>query len=652
MAARKQSNSRAKKEVPKMQSIGYASLGNDADIDYAKASAGSQTTRTRRNRAATIERSDKYKNIKEGIIPFKRSNSNYSSGTSIDLSEAIELCQRAYYNVSVFRNTIDLMAEFSSDEIYLTGGTKKSKDFINAWLKKINIWDLQDQFFREYYRSGNVFLFRYDTELLKSDILKIVNVFGSKEAKAATELSIPSKYVILNPVDVEVDDSVSFADGKFHKRLTDYEVMVLKNHRKDYEEAMDVYNSLPKEIQDKIDKHKGGELIRIELPPEKVKAVFYKKQDYEPFAIPMGFPVLEDINWKMELKKVDMAISRTVQQAILLVTIGNDEIGVNQDHISALQSIFLNESVGRVLVSDYTTEAQFVIPEIASILDPKKYEIVDRDIKLGLNNIIIGEEKFSSTTVKAQIFIERLRQAREAFLNNFLIPEIKRLSKVMGFKTFPTPKFVEIRLSDDRDLVRSIVRLIELGILTAEEGIEAIETGRLPSNEESLESQQQYKSLRDKGLYEPMIGGKKDDVGRPGGTKEGGRDKSGNKQTPAGGSVEDFYSISKIKAAFGEYVKCGNSTAKFYKKANKKKTLSDQDRLNIESISSIIMVNETSDKWADEKVIEKYVKAPTDKNLEMVRQVEEIAAYHQLEPHLAAILNASILEDNEKPNNL
>lgn len=46
----------------------------------------------------------------------------------------------------------------------------------------------------------------------------------------------------------------------------------------------------------------------------------------------MGYPVLEDINWKAEMKKMDMAIARTMQQAILLVTMGTEpeKGGVNQ----------------------------------------------------------------------------------------------------------------------------------------------------------------------------------------------------------------------------------------------------------------------------------------------------------------------------------
>ena len=36
--------------------------------------------------------------------------------------------------------------------------------------------------------------------------------------------------------------------------------------------------------------------IRIKLDPGHLVYSFYKKQDYEPFAVPFGYPVLDDIN--------------------------------------------------------------------------------------------------------------------------------------------------------------------------------------------------------------------------------------------------------------------------------------------------------------------------------------------------------------------
>ena len=478
-----------------------------AGIKEIKASDG----KLRRNRSATIERTDKYANITNGLIPFNRSTTNIYSASNMDVRDAVILCQKAYYNFAIFRNTIDLMTEFSTSNIYFKGGSQKSRDFFEALFDKINLWSFQDKFFREYYRSGNVFIYRFDTNIKEDDLIKITQTFGV--SKAASVI-LPARYIIINPADIQIGGNISFVSNKFYKVLSDYELERLRNPRT--EEDQEVYNALPDDVKETIKKKTNNAVMPLDTA--RLVAVFYKKQDYEPFSVPMGYPVLEDINAKAEMRKMDMAVTRTTQQAILLVTMGTDpdKGGVNQKNLEAMQSLFQNESVGRVLIADYTTKAQFVIPAIADLLDPKKYEVIDKDIQIGLNNILIGDEKFANQSIKVQVFIERLKQAREAFINEFLFPEIVRISKSLGFKNYPTPYFEDIDLKDDIQYARIYNRLVELGVLTPEEGLTAIETGRLPDPEASLESQVKYKELRDQGYYTPLIGGSQPQAGRPG----------------------------------------------------------------------------------------------------------------------------------------
>jgi hypothetical protein len=465
-------------------------------------------TRTRRNVAADIPRTDRFRNIENGMIPFKYSH-GVKNNSNIDVRDTIILCQKAYYNFSVFRNTIDLMTEFSISDLYYTGGSKKSREFFETLFRKINIGDLQSRFFREYYRSGNVFLYRFNAKMDRSDALKINQTFGL--AQASDELEIPAKYIILNPSDIQLQGSITFSTGIYYKVVTDYELQKLRYPQT--EEEQEVYESLPEETKKLIQSSKnvGAAAITIPLDTERLAAVFYKKQDYEPFAVPMGYPVLEDINWKQEMKQMDMAVARTTNQAILLVTMGTKpaEGGVNQQNLTAMQKLFENESVGRVLISDYTTDAKFVIPDIGNILDSKKYEVVNQDIQMGLNNILLSDEKFANTSIKVQVFMERLKQGRRVFLENFLMPEIRRVSREMGFKNYPTAHFEDVDLKDNSVYSRIYSRLIELGVLTPEEGVQAIESGRFPTLEESIESQRKFKDLKEEGLYQPIIGGAK-----------------------------------------------------------------------------------------------------------------------------------------------
>jgi hypothetical protein len=611
---------------------------SDASYKEIKASSSSDQTQARRNAASSIIRTDRYKNIDDGLIPFRYST-GIKNNSNMNIRDAVILCQKCYYNFAIFRNTIDLMTEFSTSNLYFTNGSQKSRDFFTALLKKINISDLQDKFFREYYRSGNVFLYRFDTRIKDEDLGKITQTFGLS-SKAA--INLPSKYIVLNPADIQIGGTINFSGGKYYKLLSDYELERLKSPKTD--EDREVLESLPPETRKQVQSKTIGHLV-LPLDRERLAAVFYKKQDYEPFSIPMGFPVLEDINWKAEMKKMDMAVARTMQQAILLITMGTDpdKGGINQKNLEAMQTLFANQSIGRVLIADYTTKAQFVIPDIGNLLGPEKYQIVDKDIQIGLNNILIGNEKFANQSIKVQVFVERLKQARQSFINEFLIPEIRRISKDLGFKNFPIPHFEDIDLKDDIQYSRVYSRLIELGVLTPEEGVRAIETGRLPTPDESIESQQKFKQFKDQGFYQPLIGGAKPiEAGRPSGTT--GIPQSTKNVSPIGQgrqskASETKYSFLKIKDNLISFQKLEEEVSAMLRKKHNLKKLSHSQKNISEQIAKIIIANELPENWSS-KVMD-YINDPIDKNESIVNEINSIAINHQIDTYLASILHHS-----------
>ena len=603
-------------------------------------SSTTTTTPTRRNASGTITRTDRYKNISDGLIPYKFTPGTGSSNRSnIDVRDSVILCQKAYYNFAAFRNVIDLMTEFSISDVYFKGGTKKSRDFFSAFFRKLNILGFQDRFFREYFRSGNVFIYRFDGKVQPEDMSKITQMYG---ASFAAEEKLPARYMILNPADIQLTGSAAFWNGNYYKVFSDYELSRLQNPQTD--EDREILDSLDPDSRKMLQTNKRSKIVLMKLDPKKVRPVFYKKQDYEPFAVPLGFPVLEDINYKAELKKMDMAIARTMQQAILLVTMGTDpeKGGVNQKNLEAMQTLFQNQSVGRVLIADYTTKAEFVIPNIGSLLDGKKYEVVDRDIQLGLNNILVGESTFANQNAKIDLFIARLEQARRTLMEDFLIPEIKRISKAMGFKSYPTPYFDRITLKDDTNMLRIYNRLIELGILTAEEGLEAIDTGRLPDKEMSLKAQEEFKGLREQGLYEPLIGGKnqaeiKKDAGRP----EGGPAPT-PEQNPAGQGEQSNavnYSLTKVTDNLTKASKLFKTVEASLRKKHKIKRLNKEQKQVAEDIACIIIANENPESW--DKKVSQYVRKPIDTNHDRIAEVREVAFEHQVDDYLASILLAS-----------
>tara|TARA_Y100001938_G_scaffold145835_1_gene223412 strand:- start:216 stop:1262 length:1047 start_codon:yes stop_codon:yes gene_type:complete len=340
--------------------------------------------------------------------------------------------------------------------------------------------------------------------------------------------------------------------------------------------------------------------------------------------------------------------------------------GVNQRNLEAMQKLFDNESIGRVLIADYTTKAEFVIPNIASILDPKKYAQVDSDIQIGLNNILIsGDEKFANANVKMKVFVERLKQAREAFLNELLIPEIKRISKDLGFRSFPMPHFEDIDLRDTDVANRVFSRLIELGVLTAEEGIEALQSGKLPTVEESLESQEEFLKLKKKGYYEPLIGAgahpsnpnpeqgqpknknnqpnQPKDLPQPSGRPPQVNTPQSTKNVSPIGANETKYKLSKVQENMSKAQTLVPEVEKELRKIHNKKRLSKQQKEVAQQICGVIIANEEPEDWKQK--VSKYCKNPVDTNDERITEINEIACEHQVDHYLASILYVSKSDD-------
>jgi hypothetical protein len=610
------------------------------DTIEVKASRGEVNTSVRRNRASTISRTDKYKNIEGGVIPFIYGGGYGKYTSNISIKDTIILCQKAYYNFSIFRNTIDLMTEFSCSPIYFTGGNEQSRKFFQAWADRVNLWRLQDMFFREFFRSGNVFLYKLNAQFTKQD-MRVLSDLITTEARAG---EIPVRYIILNPADIQAIGSASFVTPQYVKVLNDFEMQILTNPDNDQDKELAQKVKNLKDLKNTSSITQSNQYMIFELEPERFVPIFYKKQDYEPFSVPMGFPVLEDINYKQELKNMDMAISRTIQQTVLLVTMGNDEVGMpTKDQIGTLRKIFENESVGRILVTDYTTNIKFIIPEISSILDPKKYEVVDRDIRYGLNNVLFGEEKYANTNTKIEVFLSRLKHARETFMHDFLMPEMKKIGRNLGFKNLPTARFKDADFKSDANLTRVYSRLIELGVLTPEEGITAIDTGRLPLPEESVESQKGFQKLQDDGLYQPLLNKpQQQSTGRPAGTGTPQTTKA-PRSTPT--AVKASESKPKINADLvaKNLVKFDNlvdAVETALKEKYSRQRLTKEQKEIIQTIAETIATNEAPKEWLNK--IEDYINKPVKVSVNM-EKINEIASEYGLDYKTAILLYHSKL---------
>lgn len=596
------------------------------------------TSRTRSPNLG-VKRND-LKNIDAIKMPFGE------SGGFVSIKDCVQLCEKAYSRVSIFRETIEILTEFSAADIYLKGGNKKSRQFVKNWMERSKINVMAEEFFREYYRSGNVFIYRFDGSLKDKDFKKF------KISLAAKRNSIPLRYVVLDPKGIVTYSSASYDKAEYSKVLNPHELESLRLKKTEEDQA--IFNALPAELQRKISRKewdKNG--LDVKIDSSRLTPVFYKKQPYEPFAIPFGWPVLDDIDFKMELKKMDRHIAQTVEQVILLVTLGDEENGVDPAAMTAMEEIFSNESIGRVLVADWTTKAQFVIPDISKILDPKKYEVVNRDIQEGLHNILVGSEKFSNTMTKVEVFLERLKEGRKAFKRRFLQKEINSVCKNMGFKSIPTAHFQEIDLKDEAQRNRIYTRMLELGAFTPEQALKAMETGILPEQEDILESQEEFVKQRKKGFFNPLTGGTpmiappsdpNADKNTPAATQAGKhvsmKDGRPTKSETSKASAKKTYSVSALRKTSLSISKLISESEKKIKAKYKIKKLTDsQESLAFRLVSSVASRYDQAE-WSGK--LDSFISNPESiaslEDTDVLKEVNNISDEHDLDTFQASLL--------------
>lgn len=636
-------------KIKKIKAISASSPKEPIFIEPKFVGTANDSSSYRRNRASTIEPTDKYIHLEGGINPF------YSNQSLIDIQRTIQLCQQAYWNVAIVRNTIEIMVELCDSRMYLEGGNAASRKFIGSWLKRINLESLKEQFFREYHRSGNIFLFRFDAGFNANDSQTLTEIYGDEILAAASAKleKLPIRYVFLNPARIRTNNTVIFQNSQYFQMLTPIEMEKLRYPKT--QEDKDLFQALDPETKKKI---LNNIIPYIPLDQEKLYPIFAKKQDYEPFAVPFVFPILEQVNAHIEMQRIDQALTRTLDRAVLLITNGakKDEGGISEKTLAALQALLRSESVTRTLVADYTTKGEWLIPDLSKVLGAAKYEELNRQINIGLNALFFNDnEKFANTSVKTKIFIERLGAPRRKFLQ-FLQEEVNRVCDIMNFKTYPQLCLEDIQLKDEAEFIRLFTRMAELGFLTPAQFFTAVDSGKLPdvSTPDYINEIEEYKDQRDDGLFLPLVGASMQDptgqvaLGLPGAKKPAGPSKVAGRPQGSKSPQTKTKKVKPIGASFSmtelraNTIASGSLIEDLEAKALKKhklNELNDNQKHICELLAQAIMLNEPRDKW--KKSTASYLKSMKSPSEEKVNEVEIIASKHEVSSFQGTLLYLS-----------
>jgi hypothetical protein len=194
----------------------------------------------------------------------------------------------------------------------------------------------------------------------------------------------------------------------------------------------------------------------------------------------------------------------------------------------------------------------------------------------------------------------------------------------------------DIDMRDEVQLMRASTRLMELGIITPEQGMEMFHNGRFPEPDKLNKAQKDFLESREKGYYNPIVGGVpvySPDNKAKGPRKAAGRPE-GTTEIPLANAKYSRANIQKTIYDIESFVDEGKD--KMLKHLNAKELTESQQEM-LSSLCESIVCSQTKEYWGE--TLESCVKDFNEiESLHPLKEVLDISATHSLEAYPAAIL--------------
>jgi len=404
--------------------------------------------------------------------PYTSNDSPYTQAleTPDDPHKKIALAVELYHKEPIVGTVVDMMVDFSSSGFENECDDENVKKLYDAWCKDINMNNLIEGVFLEFYRSGNVTVYRSDKNA------KVTTNKVDKLTKTKTEknsYNFPAGYTILNPMNVYVEGSLMFNQEVLELSLNQDTVDMVKGKGKGDSKLIE--KLVPQEMIKAI----RGDTARITLDPKLATRITRKKQPYERYASPFLERVFEPIIYKQKLRQMDMSTIEGLVNQLITVTVGNDDYPASDDDLIAIAELFQTPNKAYTIFWNHTLEVNFHKPEGIDTLAQDKYKQVNEDIMAGLGvsrALLDGQgANLSSAWVSILSLIERLDNAREK-VSDWLESEYKRIAEENELPTYPKARFNKMNLREDNYIRDVLLAMYDRGLIDEEDIL--VETGR------------------------------------------------------------------------------------------------------------------------------------------------------------------------------
>jgi len=399
--------------------------------------------------------------------------------------DIIRYCMQAYRKIGIVRNIIDLMGDFCVQGIKIQHPNKQRQKFLRSWAKKVNFKEVSERFANLLFRCGNVVVKRSTAKLPVAEEDRMVSQGikqpADNELPQSIELqsrTIPIGYTFLNPISLEViGGELAQFTGKQIIGLNITKALQ-KAIRKPSQDEKLLVEYVPNFIKELV--IKGLNVIPLEQ--DKLYVSHYKKDDWETWADPMTYSILDDLILLEKMKLADLAALDGAISQVRLWKLGDKEKGVwatetQFERLANILSTNPGNGVYDVIWDDYI-QVEELKSEVYKFLGSEKYEPVLSAIYAGLGvpQTLTGSSTGGSGTtnnfISIQTMIQRLEYVRSK-ITEFWEHELNLLQKSLGYREPARISFDIMTLNDESSMKKLLIDLWDRNIISDELIVEA-----------------------------------------------------------------------------------------------------------------------------------------------------------------------------------
>ena len=395
------------------------------------------------------------------------------------IKEIIKRAEDIYQKVGLVKNVIDLMADFAVQGIKPVHRNKRIERFYRKWFKKINGKDRSERFLNNLYKSANVVINRQTAKIS----LKTADDFFRANATADTteqdedrinvdKREIPWRYTFIDPfyVNVSAGSLSSFVGKKRYELVIPAALRKIINSPKTENEKL-IISSLPTQIINAAQNKKP-----YPLDPEKTLVFHYKKDDWQSWAYPMIYSIMDDITVIEKLKLADMAALDGAISNIRIFKLGSLEhkIAPTKAAASKLSSILQNNVGGGTLDLVWGPDIELLESNtnVHQFLGEGKYTPHLNSVYagLGIPPTLTGTYGAAGTTnnfISLKTLTQRLQYGRDTLVS-FWEKEFELVQKAMGFKYAAKIEFDRMDLSNEEAEKALLIQLADRNLISDE----------------------------------------------------------------------------------------------------------------------------------------------------------------------------------------